>query len=179
MSDYPTYLCHYGVVGMKWGVRKQRVSSGVRTSRRWKGEHIPTRGGLSRGQREKANRRLVISAAKTVVQRKMTRKKGADYVNRYLNNHSRTKVSSIVLTTAAAVGAAAAAKYVVPKVGALAAEKMGRNPYSAYRQLQTVGNVVDRFVGKGAIGAGATALALKGAGVLNNKRLAKKNQTSS
>lgn len=28
MYEYPDYLMHYGVPGMKWGVRKQRVASG-------------------------------------------------------------------------------------------------------------------------------------------------------
>lgn len=33
MYQYPDYLMHYGVPGMKWGVRKQRVTSG-KTNRR-------------------------------------------------------------------------------------------------------------------------------------------------
>lgn len=33
MYKYPDYLMHYGVPGMKWGVRKQRVTSG-KTNRR-------------------------------------------------------------------------------------------------------------------------------------------------
>ena len=28
MYQYPDYLMHYGIKGMKWGVRKQRVASG-------------------------------------------------------------------------------------------------------------------------------------------------------
>lgn len=31
--DYEEYLMHFGVPGMKWGVRKQRVSSNVRVAR--------------------------------------------------------------------------------------------------------------------------------------------------
>lgn len=33
MYQYPDYLMHYGIPGMKWGVRKQRVTSG-KTNRR-------------------------------------------------------------------------------------------------------------------------------------------------
>lgn len=33
MYQYPDYLVHYGIPGMKWGVRKQRVTSG-KTNRR-------------------------------------------------------------------------------------------------------------------------------------------------
>ena len=28
MYEYPDYLMHYGVKGMKWGIRKKAVSSG-------------------------------------------------------------------------------------------------------------------------------------------------------
>lgn len=28
MYQYPDYLMHYGVPGMKWGVRKRRVTTG-------------------------------------------------------------------------------------------------------------------------------------------------------
>lgn len=37
MYQYPDYLMHYGVPGMKWGVRKQRVTSGKAKRRSSKG----------------------------------------------------------------------------------------------------------------------------------------------
>ena len=37
MYQYPDYLMHYGVPGMKWGVRKQRVTSGKTKRRSSKG----------------------------------------------------------------------------------------------------------------------------------------------
>jgi hypothetical protein len=37
MYQYPDYLMHYGVPGMKWGVRKQRVISGKMNRRSSKG----------------------------------------------------------------------------------------------------------------------------------------------
>lgn len=36
MYAYPDYLAHYGVPGMKWGVRRKQVSSGSKKSRRQK-----------------------------------------------------------------------------------------------------------------------------------------------
>lgn len=36
MYQYPDYLMHYGVPGMKWGVRRKPVSSGSKKSRRKK-----------------------------------------------------------------------------------------------------------------------------------------------
>lgn len=36
MYQYPDYLMHYGVPGMKWGVRRKTVSSGPKKSRRQK-----------------------------------------------------------------------------------------------------------------------------------------------
>ena len=33
-NDYRNYLAHHGVKGMKWGVRKQRATSGLRRQRR-------------------------------------------------------------------------------------------------------------------------------------------------
>ena len=37
MYQYPDYLMHYGIKGMKWGVRKQRVTSGKTKRRSSKG----------------------------------------------------------------------------------------------------------------------------------------------
>lgn len=37
MYKYPDYLMHYGIKGMKWGVRKQRVTSGKTKRRSSKG----------------------------------------------------------------------------------------------------------------------------------------------
>lgn len=36
MYAYPNYLMHYGVPGMKWGVRKSRISTGSKKTRRQK-----------------------------------------------------------------------------------------------------------------------------------------------
>lgn len=36
MYQYPDYLIHYGVPGMKWGVRRKQASSGSKKSRRQK-----------------------------------------------------------------------------------------------------------------------------------------------
>lgn len=36
MYAYPDYLAHYGVPGMKWGVRRKQESSGSKKSRRQK-----------------------------------------------------------------------------------------------------------------------------------------------
>ena len=50
MYQYPDYLMHYGIPGMKWGVRKQRVISG-------KTNHRSSKGSMSEADRKARRRR--------------------------------------------------------------------------------------------------------------------------
>lgn len=56
MYQYPDYLMHYGVPGMKWGVRKQRVTSG-KTNRR------SSKTSMSEADRKARRRRNIKIAA--------------------------------------------------------------------------------------------------------------------
>lgn len=56
MYQYPDYLIHYGVPGMKWGVRKQRVTSG-KTKRR------SSKGSMSEEDKKSRRRRNAKIAA--------------------------------------------------------------------------------------------------------------------
>ena len=56
MYQYPDYLMHYGVPGMKWGVRKQRVASG-KTNRR------SVKNSMSEADRKARRRRNIKIAA--------------------------------------------------------------------------------------------------------------------
>lgn len=56
MYQYPDYLMHYGIPGMKWGVRKQRVTSG-KTNRR------SAKGSMSEADKKARRRRNIKIAA--------------------------------------------------------------------------------------------------------------------
>lgn len=56
MYQYPDYLMHYGIPGMKWGVRKQRVTSG-KTNRR------SSKSSMSEADRKARRRRNMKIAA--------------------------------------------------------------------------------------------------------------------
>lgn len=56
MYQYPDYLMHYGVPGMKWGVRKRRVTSG-KTNRR------SSKGSMSEEDKKARRRRNMKIAA--------------------------------------------------------------------------------------------------------------------
>lgn len=56
MYEYPDYLMHYGIPGMKWGVRKQRVTSG-KTNRR------SAKGSMSEADKKARRRRNMKIAA--------------------------------------------------------------------------------------------------------------------
>ena len=56
MYQYPDYLMHYGIKGMKWGVRKQRVASGKMNRRSAKNS-------MSEADRKARRRRNIKIAA--------------------------------------------------------------------------------------------------------------------
>lgn len=56
MYQYPDYLMHYGIPGMKWGVRKQRVTSG-------KAKRRSSKGSMSEADKKARRRRNIKIAA--------------------------------------------------------------------------------------------------------------------
>lgn len=166
-TEQNNYLCHYGVPGMKWGRRKRYVPVAVDKRR--------TR--LSRGQRESANRKLAVGVVKSAFKGKLTRSEGKRALNQYLDNHAKTKISSIALTTAATAGAGILASYLVPTALSAIDSRFVKNT-QVTQVLQNVSRqvpaLIKKYVISDAVAAGVGAAAMKGVGMLNNKRLDKK-----
>lgn len=85
MYQYPDYLMHYGVPGMKWGVRKQRVTSG-KTNRR------SSKTSMSEADRKARRRRNIKIAAGVALAAYGAHKL---YTGR-LNNHAAEKTEQLL-----------------------------------------------------------------------------------
>lgn len=71
LSDYRESLEHYGVPGMKWGVRKERKTSGVRRSKHTFSEKVKAR------RQQRAKDRVVRAKARAEKQQAEAQKKAA------------------------------------------------------------------------------------------------------
>lgn len=70
MYQYPDYLMHYGIPGMKWGVRKKRTSVGKKTTRRKKRKDSYSTDYLdSKALRSKSYKQLSTSEMKALNKR--------------------------------------------------------------------------------------------------------------
>lgn len=71
MYAYPDYLAHYGVPGMKWGVRRQHASSGSKKSRRQKRRATYSKDYLESEPLRKKNYKQLSNAELTKLNKRM------------------------------------------------------------------------------------------------------------
>ena len=112
IDDRSAYLYHYGVKGMKWGVRKQRPTIGQRI-----GRHLQTEGYRNASLYEQRRGLKSLSRQKSTMSRSQYRQKRREVIHRERsqrgqklveNNQTYAKViaKGVAKTAAAGVGAA-------------------------------------------------------------------------
>lgn len=100
---YDDYLCHYGVLGMKWGVRRNRSkSSGSSRKKRDRTE------GWSEDAKSAASlRKKKVNQMSNAELRKLNERKQLENQYRQLNPSTVKKGMTIVAATAGAMGTVA------------------------------------------------------------------------